>query len=238
MVVERPCDRSDLVDGIASGFGDGVDIAAGAVEFGTLGDMGEQQIKEDFAVGVTEDKALEPWGDAFFERIASSPELRDVSVVCKDPVSVLERVRVEDGELPLGGFADVGNDGFRRDDARYTAKKDIGDRGFGGFDDMGRTRDVVPYAPSIGMAFTLSHQRIFGMKKAVVNLAFDHGAESKQSAHRLIPSQTSIRCKIELPRCPTHRCLGIGSTISRSRQLLGRSRRVCIARGFWRMEDV
>lgn len=152
--------------------------------------------------------------------------------MCKDPVSVLKRVRVEDGELPLGGFADVGDDGFRRDDARYTAKKDIGDRGFGGLDDVGRTRDVVSYAPSIGMALTLPHQRIFGMKKTVVNLAFDHGAESKQSAHRLIPSQTSMRCKVERPRCPTPRCLAIGSTIPWSRQLLGRSRCVCIARVF------
>ncbi len=178
-VIKRPCDGCDLVDGIAGSLGHSVDIASRSMEFGALCDVRKKEIKEDFAVGVSEDKTLKSRCDALFELFASFAKIGDISVVCKDPISVLEGVGIDDGELALGGFADVCDDGFRRDDARYTAKKNICEGGFRRLDDMRSARDIVPHAPSIGVALTLSHQCVVGVDEAMVDLAFDDGAESK-----------------------------------------------------------
>ena len=103
----------------------------------------------------------------------------DVAVVRHDPLAVLERVAVEDGEVSVRGTPDVGEDGLRGDDAANSMKERIVEGGRGASGDVRRTVDVKRDTPAVAMIGALCAERVVRVHQGTVDLALNHAAKAE-----------------------------------------------------------
>ena len=93
------------------------------IQITSLRHVSKKQIKEDFAVGITKNEATKNRRYAVEQSIAKRIEVRDVPVMHEHPVSKLERVRIEDGVLPLRRLAQMSEYGLRGHNARHPSEE-------------------------------------------------------------------------------------------------------------------
>ena len=128
-------------------------------------------MKDQLTVRVPENKGPKNGSNSVSKLSLERRKPRDISIVCHDPASKLERMAVDGGQLSLGGFSNVSEHGLRRDDTADSLEEGIVQCGAGGFDDVWGSSHVVPDSPPVRMLFALDSQGVVCAEQRIVDVA-------------------------------------------------------------------